>query len=349
LSELGGFDPVFTAAGDDVDLCWKAMNRDWKIGFHPAAVVWHHRRPGLRAYLRQQATYGRSEALVEARHPERFNAAGTARWRGRIYNPLTPSLSWQRIYRGAYGTAAYQSVYQAGGHLLDLFHQVGVPVAALLLLTAPVAIVSLWLGLPAALAVAALSVLAAVDMVRAHPPRHAATGRLRFRAKVAIHHLLQPLVRYWARSRHRHLAGKDLGSDRKLPAAIRRLHGGVVVVPDDRPRSELAAALVERLRRHGIRAIHPSGWEDYDARLLLSGLVYGDLQTSSHPEGFVQVRIRVRPRAQPLGVAIAAGTAAIVISPPVALLLLAPAASFARGALRARRLPFRLLSSAERS
>ena len=101
LSEIGGFDPVYTKAGDDVDVCWKVLNRDWKIGFHPAALVWHRRRQGLRNYLRQQREYGRSEALVEDRHPERFTPAGTARWRGRIYNSLTPSFMWQRIYRGA--------------------------------------------------------------------------------------------------------------------------------------------------------------------------------------------------------------------------------------------------------
>ncbi len=139
LSEIGGFDPVYTKAGDDVDVCWKILNRDWEIGFHPAALVWHRRRKGLRNYLRQQREYGRSEALVEDRHPERFTPAGTARWRGRIYNSLTPSFMWQRIYRGPYGTAAYQSVYQGGGHFVDLVHQVGIPGAVMLLLTAPLA------------------------------------------------------------------------------------------------------------------------------------------------------------------------------------------------------------------
>ena len=347
LSEIGGFDPAYTTAGDDVDMCWKVLDRDWKIGFHPAALVWHHRRQGLREYLRQQRDYGRSEALVEARHPERFTPAGTARWRGRIYNSLTPSFMWQRIYRGVYGTAAYQSVYQAGGDFLDLLHQVGVPGAVVLLLTAPLALISPWLVIPAALAVAGLFVLAAVDMARAQPPRRSEAGRFRFRAKVAVHHLLQPLVRYWARSRHRNIAHRNLDSHQELPAAIRRVRGGVVVVPEDRPRSELAAALVDALRRRGIRTMHPSGWEDYDARLLLSGFVYGELQTSSHPEGFVQVRIRMRPRPQPLAAAVIAGAAAVVFSPVLALLLLAPAASFARGAFRARRLPARMLCSSE--
>ncbi len=345
LSEVGGFDPVYTAAGDDVDLCWKALDRDWKIGFHPAAFVWHHRRPGLKAYLRQQRTYGRSEALVEARHPERFTPVGTARWRGRIYNSLTPPLTRQRIYRGVYGTAAYQSVYQAGGHLLDLVHQAGVPVGAFLLLTAPLAVVSPWLGLPAAFAIAGLLVLAGVDMARADPPRRQAKGRLRFRASVAIHHLLQPLVRSWARSRHRNLALRSLDTQPALPARVRRVRRGVVVVPEDRPRSELAAALVEALRCHGIRAMHPSGWEDCDARLLLSSSVYGELLTSSHPEGFVQVRIRPRPRRRVLLASLVVVAAAVVVTPVLATLLVIPGAGVVRGAVRARRLPARILPS----
>jgi hypothetical protein len=283
--------------------------------------------------------------LVEARHPERFTPAGTARWRGRIYNSLTPSRMPQRIYRGEYGTAAYQSVYHGGGHLLDLVHQIGVPAAVLLLLTAPLALISPWLGLAAALAVAGLAVLAGVDMARADPPRRGRHG-LGFRASVAVHHLLQPLVRHWARSRHRQLARRNLDGGQELPEAVRRLRGGIVIVPEDRPRAEFAAALIEVLRRRGIRATQPSGWEDCDARLLLSPFLVGKLQTSSHPEGFVQVRIRGRPRPWPLVVAVATLGAAAVVDPFLAALLALPGAGLAHGALRARRLPAQLLPSA---
>ena len=159
LAEVGGFDPAYKAAGDDVDLCWRVLDRSWRIGFHPAAVVWHHRRPGLVPYLRQQRNYAKSEALVEARHPDRFTPARTARWRGRIYNAHTSTLRPQRIYRGVYGSGAYQSVYQDGGHLLDLIHQLGVPVAAILLLTAPLGLIASWAVLPAAAAAISLGAL----------------------------------------------------------------------------------------------------------------------------------------------------------------------------------------------
>ena len=80
-------------------------------------------------------------------------------------------------------------------------------------------------------------------MVRA-PSRPAALrrGRLRFRAGVAVHHMLQPLVRYWARARHRNVALRGPGRTRRCPPAVKELPGGIVVVPEDRPRSELAAA-----------------------------------------------------------------------------------------------------------
>ena len=84
---------------------------------------------------------------------------------------------WQRIYRGPYGTAAYQSVYQGGGHFIDLVHQVGIPGAAMLLLTAPLALISPWLGVPAALAAVGLCLLAAVDMARTQPAAPQPGGR----------------------------------------------------------------------------------------------------------------------------------------------------------------------------
>ena len=345
LSEIGGFDPVYTKAGDDVDACWKILNRDWDIGFHPAALVWHRRRQGLRNYLRQQLEYGRSEALVEDRHPERFTPAGTARWRGRIYNSLTPSFMWQRIYRGPYGSAAYQSVYQGGGHFVDLVHQVGIPGATMLLLTAPLAVISPWLALPAILAAVGLGLIAAVDMARTQTPRRSRMGRIRFRAQVAAHHVLQPLVRFWGRNRHRNGASRDLGGHQRLPEAVRQVRGGIVVVPEDRPRSELAAALVSALRGRGVRALPSSGWEDYDARLLLSAFASGELQTSSHPEGFVQVRIRTRPRIRRLIAVVAMTIAAAWIDPLLGVLVLVPTMSLLRGAFDARRLPARILSA----
>ena len=217
----------------------------------------------------------------------------------------------------------------------------------MLLLTAPLALISPWLALPAAIALMGLVVLGGIDMARAHPPRRARRGGLRFRARVAAHHLLQPLVRFWARNRHRNGVRRDLDGHRRLPTSVRRLRGGIVVVPEDRPRSELAAGLVSALRARGIRALPTSGWEDYDARLLLSAFMYGELQTSSHPEGFVQVRIRPRPRMRRVAAAVAITIAAAWVSPVLGALVLVPSLGLLRGAVSARHLPEVLLTDAE--
>src|SRR5204862_8289715 len=41
LRRIGGFDPQFRVAGDDVDICWRLQERGEKLGFSPAAMVWH--------------------------------------------------------------------------------------------------------------------------------------------------------------------------------------------------------------------------------------------------------------------------------------------------------------------
>src|SRR6266545_4309085 len=69
LEAIGGFDPRFRVAGDDVDVCWRLQERGWTLGFSPSAVVWHHRRNSVRAYWRQQRGYGEAEALLERKWP----------------------------------------------------------------------------------------------------------------------------------------------------------------------------------------------------------------------------------------------------------------------------------------
>src|SRR5213595_1054677 len=54
LEAIGGFDPQFRVAGDDVDLCWRLRQGGGKLGFSPAAMVWHHHRGSVKAYWKQQ-------------------------------------------------------------------------------------------------------------------------------------------------------------------------------------------------------------------------------------------------------------------------------------------------------
>jgi glycosyltransferase involved in cell wall biosynthesis len=296
LIDAGAFDPVYTAAGDDVDVCWKVLDRGWEIGFHPAALVWHHRRAGVRSYLRQQRGYGRAEALVEARHPDRFTRTGSARWRGHIYTSLAPSLKRAPVYRGMYGSAPFQSVYRVGGTWLDLAHQVGVPTATI------TGVVALAVGVIAPLAlfgVAAafifLAILGIHDAATARPPR-GERSTVRFRAGVAALYLLQPLARWWGRTRHRAIArrGAPVVDPAFAPRGTRQ--GGVLVFDAQGSRGELTAELAGRLRRAGLAISPVTGWEDHDGDVRGSVLVSGQLVTTGHLGGTVLARMRRRIR-----------------------------------------------------
>jgi GT2 family glycosyltransferase len=85
LEAVGGLDEQFRVVGDDVDLCWRVLERGWKIGLSPAAVVWHHRRNSVLMYWKQQYGYGRAEALLQQKWPEKYNVLGHSAGSGRVY------------------------------------------------------------------------------------------------------------------------------------------------------------------------------------------------------------------------------------------------------------------------
>ena len=123
MLRLGGFDPIYCAAGDDVDICWRFQDAGYVIGFSPAAVVWHFRRNTVSAYCNQQRGYGKAEALVYAKHPFRFNLFGQAKWLGRIYGDFSASLLLSRqpvIYSGVFGRGLFQTMYEPPSSLAAL-------------------------------------------------------------------------------------------------------------------------------------------------------------------------------------------------------------------------------------
>ncbi|HXG47854.1 MAG TPA: glycosyltransferase, partial [Methylomirabilota bacterium] len=199
LDEISGFDPIFTRAGDDVDLCWRLQQRGYKIGFSPAGFVWHYRRSTVGAYLRQQQGYGEAEALLVRKHPEYFNAVGGSIWRGRIYSPARYGVSLRKpiIYHGVFGTGFFQTLYAGGESSLLIF------CTALeyhVFITLPLGILSvpvhfLWpLALTGLLLSATVCALAAAQ---ADIPRRQCT--FWSRPLVAVMFFLQPIVRGWAR------------------------------------------------------------------------------------------------------------------------------------------------------
>src|SRR5260370_529121 len=65
---VGGFDPEYRKAGDDVDFCWRIQQAGWVISFSPTAIVWHYRRFSLRAFFKHQYRYRESELLPPFLH-----------------------------------------------------------------------------------------------------------------------------------------------------------------------------------------------------------------------------------------------------------------------------------------
>lgn len=114
LLGIGGFDPVHRKAGDDVDICWRIEDAGYSLVYSPVAIVWHHRRPSVRRYLRQQLGYGEAENQLERKYPERFNLGGFIRWRGRVYcAPRAASALFKPfVYHGFFGSALFQTFYQ---------------------------------------------------------------------------------------------------------------------------------------------------------------------------------------------------------------------------------------------
>lgn len=207
LQEIGGFDPIYRKAGDDVDVCWRLQQAGHKLGFSPAGMVWHYRRSTVRAYLKQQSGYGEAEALLIRKHPEYFNVLGGGLWRGRIYTDAKLGVLMQRpiIYHGSFGAGWFQTLYSAepaGVLMLSTTPEFHVAVTLpLLVLSATVH----WL-LPLALASLAVSLaVCGLAGAQAQLPR----GRVRWwsRPLVALLFLLQPIARGWARYRGRFAAG----------------------------------------------------------------------------------------------------------------------------------------------
>ncbi|MEZ5419270.1 MAG: glycosyltransferase [Vicinamibacterales bacterium] len=216
LTAIGGFNPVYLRAGDDVDVCWRLQARGQQIGFAPSALVWHHHRASVRAYWRQQVGYGEGETWLEAHHPEKF-VGGRMLWRGHIYSPLpfVRSLSGRRVNAGPWGTAAFPSVYHTESHALQFLpHAPAWMVAATLsavagalgLLVRPGDASALLLaaGLAGwAMTVGRCVVFAARTDLGGLPPVGPSPwrSRVRYRALIAWLHLLQPIARVYGRLR----------------------------------------------------------------------------------------------------------------------------------------------------
>jgi GT2 family glycosyltransferase len=212
LQTIGGFDPQFRTAGDDVDVCWRLQQQGWSIGFSPAAMVWHHRRNAVRTYWKQQQGYGRAEALLEKKWPEKYNVLGHLSWAGRLYGKgSTRVTSWSRgrIYQGTWGSALFQSIYAPAPGFWGSLPSMPEWYLVIATLTALSALGLFWKPLLLALpllgyAVGVLLVhagLSARHASLASPPQ-SRTARLQLWGLTTLLYLMQPLARLRGRWRY---------------------------------------------------------------------------------------------------------------------------------------------------
>src|SRR5690606_7068013 len=242
-------------------------------GYSPAAVVWHHRRRTLRAYWRQQSGYGAAEALLAAKWPGKYNAAGRATWAGRVYGQRARAASGMarrgRVYHGVWGTAPFQSIYDdpAAGHVSVV-------------------------GLVAGVAGALVAIRAAGGRARGR------LDRWRRYLVTALLFVLQPLARWWGRARQE--------------AAISPLRGSWTFAGHGqcrfalwserwRPAEAWLSALEAELRAQRVAVLRGSAFEDWDLEVRAGNAVAIRLRMAiePHARGRQLLRFRIWPRRSP--------------------------------------------------
>ncbi|MEW6268673.1 MAG: glycosyltransferase [Thermodesulfobacteriota bacterium] len=270
LDEIGGFDVAYTAAGDDVDLCWRLQNAGYSIGFSPAAMVWHFRRNTVRAYLKQQMGYGKAEAMLFAKHPLRFNLLGQSRWLGRIYGDLTTSFLTRRpvIYYGTFGEGLFQTLYERPASFLTYlpFTLEWNLVAAVLLLTAVISGEYLVASsLPFAISVASAANSAA--RAKLDPRFRGPRARLLVMALLYLGPLVRSFERYLWRMRGTKEGERFEGGGRVRPSEVswlRRTFQVALWSEAGHEKQHLLHELMSFLAVRKYRIAIDSGWNEWD-------------------------------------------------------------------------------------
>lgn len=323
LIALGGFDPQFTAAGDDVDICWRALESGFVLGFCPGAFVWHFRRNTISAYYGQQRGYGRAEALLYFKYPQRFNALGQVMWHGRLPGlaQTLPGGARKRVYWGRGSRGFFQTIYESEQGLLKFLPQ------TLEWNLVAVALVA-FLPLSRSAGVAGLAMLAMGPLWALYcgwrAPIEKAHARLSSRLLVALLSYTGPMARALARYRLRlrRAWSARLGAEappRQRPT-IQWLSGGVRLAYWNEfhtTRDALLGRLVQFFARLGHPVIADRGWNDFDLEVRPDPWTRLEIKTADeeHEGGRLKNHVLARVRLSRVGpLALAAGFAAAALS-----------------------------------
>jgi GT2 family glycosyltransferase len=342
LQAIGGFDEQFRIAGDDVDVCWRLQQWGWTLGFHPSAVVWHHRRNSVRHYWKQQWGYGRAEALLKKKWPEKYNGTGQLTWAGRIYSRgLTRALDFRRgrIYHGIWGAAPFQRLYQPAPHTLYSLSLIPEWYLAIPIFAVLSALGILWRPLLLAVPLLVFTAMAPVaqgwlstDQV-VFPSTDARPGsrfrRFALRALTAFLHVVHPIARLCGRMNVQSCT-PPRGVSPSLP-----VNGSVArwVERGDAPDARLRR-VEQRLTAMGCSVRRGGDWDRWDLEVTAGALGAAQLimAVEDHGAGNQFVRARWWPTISAAALALAAITiplsiaAAIDGSGPAAVILGAVAA-----------------------
>jgi len=272
FDKIGGFDPEYRKAGDDVDFCWRLQQEGEVIAFSPSAIVWHYRRFTLKAFRKQQEGYGEAESLLRFKHLVFFGPTGTAKWKGQVYG--APRFTWlinqPVIYHGVFGEGLFQCIYptpqsELAAYLSSIEWVTLTGFLFLLSLPFPT------LRIVAYLMFGGTFLVALSYMIHAKlEPRF---DTIRARLLVAFLALSQPLVRGWSRYftwlKHKRTPESVIATKEKnfTPSKIRGLSKLVFWNEEGKGRELLLTSVIEALESEGWSYSTDTGWKEWDIQV----------------------------------------------------------------------------------
>jgi len=272
FEKVGGFDPEYRKAGDDVDFCWRLQQEGEVIAFSPSAIVWHYRRFTLKAFRKQQEGYGEAESLLRFKHLVFFGPTGTAKWKGQVYG--APRFTWlinqPVIYHGVFGEGLFQCIYptpqsELAAYLSSI--EWVTLTAFLFLLAIPFPV----LRIVAYLMFGGTFLVALSYMIHAKlEPRF---DTIRARLLVAFLALSQPLVRGWARYftwlKFKRTPESVISAKEKdfVPSKVRGLSKLVFWNEEGQGRELLITSVIEALETEGWSYSTDTGWKEWDIQI----------------------------------------------------------------------------------
>jgi GT2 family glycosyltransferase len=277
FEKVGGFDPEYRKAGDDVDFCWRLQQEGEVIAFSPAAIVWHYRRFTLQAFRKQQEGYGEAESMLRFKHLVFFGPTGTAKWKGQIYG--APRFTWlvnrPVIYHGIFGEGLFQCIYPTPQSEVASYLS-SVEWVALAGFILAISIPLPFLRIVPYIMLGGTLLVALSYMI--HAKLEPKFDTIRARLLVTFLALSQPLVRGWTRYY------TWLKYKRTPPAVIASAEPGITPAmvegnlsqlrfwsEEGKGREVLLPQIIESLESEGWSYSFDTGWKNWDAQ------VYGSL------------------------------------------------------------------------